>query len=143
MAKPLAKTRPTAAGVQAHIDAVASESQRQDAEVLVRLMRKVTKQDPVMWGPSIIGFGSYHYRYESGHEGDAALAGFAFRKNELALYITAGFDGREALLARLGKHKHAKACLYIKRLADVDLGVLEALVADSVAEMKRRYPARG
>lgn len=96
-----------------------------------------------MWGPSIIGFGTYHYRYESGREGDAALAGFAIRKSDLTVYITAGFDGQEALLATLGKHKAAKACLYIKRLSDIDLKILEKLVARSVAEMKRRYPAAG
>lgn len=94
-----------------------------------------------MWGPSIIGFGSYHYRYASGHEGDAALAGFAVRKSEFSIYIVAGFDGQEALLARLGKHKAAKACLYIKRLADIDLKVLERLVSESVAAMKKRFPS--
>ena len=128
-----AKTKPTGVSVEKHIAALANEEQRSDAQVLVALLRQVTKQEPKMWGPSIIGFGSYHYKYASGHEGDSALAGFAARKHEIAIYIVAGFDGQEDLLAKLGKHKTAKACLYIRRLADIDLKVLEMLVARSVA----------
>jgi len=135
------KTKPTMVSVEKHIAAIANEEQRRDAQSLVALMRRVTKQEPKMWGPSIVGFGSYHYKYASGHEGDSALAGFAARKSEFAVYIVAGFEGQENLLAKLGKHKTAKACLYIKRLADVDLKVLEKLVARSVAETKRRYPS--
>ena|SRR5688572_20823451 len=138
MAEP--KTKPTNLSVEKHIAAIANELQRKDAQALVALMRRVTKQEPKMWGPSIVGFGSYHYKYASGHEGDSALAGFAVRKSEFSIYIAAGFDGQENLLAKLGKHKTAKACLYIKRLSDLDLKVLEKLVAHSVAEMKRRYP---
>jgi hypothetical protein len=93
-----------------------------------------------MWGPSIVGFGSYHYKYASGHEGDSALAGFAVRGSEFVVYIAAGFEGRDVLLAKLGRHKTGKVCVYIRRLANVDLKVLETLVARSVAEMKRRYP---
>jgi len=93
-----------------------------------------------MWGPSIVGFGSYHYKYPSGHEGDSALAGFAARGSELVVYIAADFEGRDVLLAKLGKHKTGKVCVYIRRLANVDLKVLETLVARSVAETKRRYP---
>jgi hypothetical protein len=93
-----------------------------------------------MWGPSIVGFGSYHYKYASGHEGDSALAGFAARGSELVVYIAADFEGRDVLLAKLGKHKTGKVCVYIRRLANVDLKVLETLVARSVAETKRRYP---
>jgi Domain of unknown function (DU1801) len=93
-----------------------------------------------MWGPSIVGFGSYHYTYASGHEGDSALAGFAVRGSELVVYIAEGFEGRDGLLATLGKHRTGKVCVYIRRLADVDLKVLETLVAESVAEMKHRYP---
>jgi hypothetical protein len=139
MAEP--KTKPTGVSVEKHIAALANEELRSDAQALVALMRRVTGQEPKMWGPSIVGFGSYHYRYASGHEGDSALAGFAARKSEFAIYIVAGFEGQEDLLAELGKHKTAKACLYVKRLADVDLKVLEKLVARSVAEMKRRYPS--
>lgn len=134
------KTRPTTASVATHLAAVTTDAQRADADWLVALMRRITKEEPRMWGPSIVGFGSYHYKYASGHEGDSALTGFAVRKNEFALYIVAGLEGQETLLARLGKHRAAKACLYVKRLADLDLQVLEQLIAGSVAAMKRRYP---
>lgn len=134
------KTKPTAASVEMHIAAIANAQQRSDALALVALMQRVTQHEPRMWGPSIVGFGSYHYQYASGHEGDAALAGFAVRKSEFAIYIVSGFEGQQDLLDRLGKHKTAKACLYVKRLADVDIQVLEELLARSVAEMKRRYP---
>ena len=93
-----------------------------------------------MWGPSIVGFGSFHYKYASGHEGDSALTGFAVRGKELVVYIAQGFEGRDALLAKLGKHRTGKVCVYIRRLADIDLKVLEKLVARSVADTKRRYP---
>lgn len=93
-----------------------------------------------MWGPSIVGFGSYHYKYASGHEGDSALAGFAVRGSGVVVYIEAGFEGRDALLAELGKHKTGKVCVYIRRLANIDLRVLETLVTRSVAETKCRYP---
>ena len=112
----------------------ANEEQRNDAQTLVALMRRVTRQEPRMWGPSIVGFGSYHYKYASGHEGDSALAGFAVRGSELVVYIAAGFEGRDVLLAKLGKHRTGKVCVYIRRLANVDLKVLETLVARSVAE---------
>jgi hypothetical protein len=134
------KTKPTAASVEMHIAAIANAQQRSDALALVALMQRATQHEPRMWGPSIVGFGSYHYQYASGHEGDAALAGFAVRKSEFAIYIVSGFEGQQDLLDRLGKHKTAKACLYVKRLADVDIQVLEELLARSVAEMKRRYP---
>jgi hypothetical protein len=134
------KTKPTEVSAGRHVAAIANEEQRNDAQTLVALMRRVTKQEPRMWGPSIVGFGSYHYKYASGHEGDSALAGFAARGSELVVYIAAGFEGRDALLAKLGKHKTGKVCVYIRRLANVDLKVLETLVAQSVAETKRRYP---
>jgi hypothetical protein len=134
------KTKPTEVSVESHIAAVANEEQRNDAQALVALIRRVTKQEPRMWGPSIIGFGSYHYKYASGHEGDSPLAGFAARGSELVVYIAADFESRDVLLAKLGKHKTGKVCVYIRRLANVDLKVLETLVARSVAEMKRRYP---
>jgi hypothetical protein len=93
-----------------------------------------------MWGPTIVGFGSHHYRYPSGHEGDSALAAFAVRGRELVVYTEAEFEGRDALLAKLGQHRTGKVCVYIRRLAHIDLKVLEKLVARSVAETKRRYP---
>jgi len=133
------KTRPTKVSAQSHIAAIANEEQRNDARTLLALMRRVTGQKPRMWGPSIVGFGSYHYEYASGHEGDMALAGFAVRGSEFVVYI-AGFEGRDVLLAKLGKHRIGKVCVYIRRLASVDLKILETLVARSVADMKRRYP---
>ena len=134
------KTKPTDVSVKSHIAAIANEEQRKDAQTLVALMRRVTKQEPTMWGPSIVGFGSYHYKYASGHEGDSALAGFAVRGSELVVYLGPGFEGRDALLAKLGKHRTGKVCVYIRRLANVDPKVLETLVAQSVADTKRRYP---
>ena len=134
------KTKPTKVNVESHVAAMAYEEQRNDARRLIVLMRKITKQDPKMWGPSILGFGSYHYKYASGHEGDCPLAGFAARGRELVVYIEADFEERDELLAKLGDHKTGKVCVYIRRLANVDLKVLEQLVARSVADTKRRYP---
>ena len=134
------KTKPTRVSAKSHIAAIANEEQRNDAQMLLALMRRVTRQEPRMWGPSIVGFGSYHYKYASGHEGDSALAGFAARGRELVVYIAPGFEGRDVLLAKLGKHRTGKVCVYIRRLANVDLKVLETLIARSVADTKRRYP---
>jgi hypothetical protein len=134
------KTKPTEVSAESHVAAIAKDEQRNDAQKLLALMRKVTKQEPKMWGPSIVGFGSYHYKYASGHEGDSALTGFAVRGNELVVYIAPGFEGRDVLLAKLGKHKTGKVCVYIRRLVDVDAKVLETLVTRSVADTKRRYP---
>ena len=136
------KTKPTKVSARSHIATIANEEQRKDARSLVALMRKVTKQEPRMWGPSIVGFGSYHYKYASGHEGDSALAAFAARGRELVVYTAEAFEGREALLAKLGEHRTGKVCVYIRRLANVDLKVLEELVARSVADTKNRYPPR-
>ena len=134
------KTKPTKVIVESYIAAIANEDQRNDARSLVALMRKVTKQEPRMWGPSIVGFGSYHYKYASGHEGDSALAAFAARGRELVVYIAESFEGRDVLLGKLGDHKIGKVCVYIRRLSDVDLKVLEKLVVRSIADTKSRYP---
>ena len=134
------KTNPTAVSAESHIAAIANEEQRHDAQTLVALMQRVTRQELRMWGPSIVGFGSYHYKYASGHEGDSALTGFAVRGRELVVYIAPDFEGRDVLFSKLGKHKTGKVCVYIRRLADVDLKVLETLVARSIADTKRRYP---
>jgi len=133
------KTKPTKISVESHIAAIANEEQRTDARTLVALMRRVTKQEPRMWGPTMVGFGSYHYKYASGHEGDSALTAFAVRGRELVFYIAEAFEGRDALLAKLGAHRTGKVCVYIRRLDDVDVKVLETLVARSVADTKRRY----
>ena len=134
------KTKPTEVSAESHIAAIANDEQRNDARTLVALMRSVTKQEPRMWGPSIVGFGSFHYKYASGHEGDTALAAFAVRGRELVVYIAADFEGRDVLLAQLGEHRIGKVCVYIRRLANVDLKVLETLVARSIADAKHRYP---
>ena len=135
-----AKTKPTEVSAETHIAAIANEAQRDDARSLVALMRKVTNEEPRMWGPTIVGFGRYHYKYESGREGDSALAAFAARGRELVVYVAESFEGRDDLLAKLGPHKIGKVCVYIRRLADVDLKVLEKLIARSVADTKSRYP---
>jgi hypothetical protein len=137
---PALKTKPTAVSAERHVAAIANEEQRNDARTLVALMRRVTKQEPRMWGPTIVGFGSYHYKYASGHEGDSPLTGFAVRGRELVVYIAPAFEGRDVLLAKLGKHKTGKVCVYIRRLANVDLKILETLVVRSVADTKSRYP---
>ena len=137
------KTKPTKVSVESHIAAIANEEQRNDARSLIVLMRKVTKQEPRMWGPSIVGFGSYHYKYASGHEGDSALTGFAARGRDLVVYIAPDFEGRDDLLAKLGEHKTGKVCVYIRRLANIDLKVLEKLVTRSIADTKSRYSQAG
>ncbi len=133
------KTRPTELSVAACIDAVTDQAKRADAKVLVKLMQSATGEKPKMWGPSIIGFGSHHYTYESGREGDVPLAGFSPRKAATVLYGVTGFDDAEALLAKLGKHSTGKGCLYIKKLADVDPKVLEKLVVKAVASKRARH----
>jgi len=130
------KTQPTELSVSAFIDSVADKTRRADAKTLVRMMRKATGEKAKMWGPSIIGFGTHHYRYESGREGDTPLVGFSPRKSGLVLYRMFGFKGAEELLAKLGKHTTGKGCLYIKKLTDVDQKVLEALLVLSVARPK-------
>lgn len=129
------KTRPAggAREVKAFVAAIADPARRADADTLLKMMREVTGQAPRLWGGSIVGFGSYHFKYASGHEGDWFLTGFSPRKDALTLYIMAGFDRYPALLARLGKFKTGKSCLYVKRLADVDLAALRQLVSASVA----------
>ena len=138
-----AKTRPTDANVDAYLAAKASPTQLADCQVIMAICERVTRQAPAMWGPSIVGYGSYTYRYESGRSGAACLTGFAVRGKDLVLYLIAESPGQAELLAKLGKHKMGKACLYLKRLADVDVTVLESLIAGSVAELARRYPSSG
>jgi hypothetical protein len=137
------KTKPTKLSVAAYVAAIDDEDRRKDCKALIALMQKVTRFEPVMWGAGIVGFGSYHYCYDSGREGDSCLVGFAARKTEFAIYASAEFEGRDALLAKLGKFKGSKGCMYIKRLADVDLEVLAKLLKGSAAELRRRYPVKG
>ncbi len=134
------KTKANGASVRAYLDAIPDAARRADCETLAGLMERVTGKPPVMWGDSIVGFDSYHYQYDSGREGDACLVGFSSRKGDISLYLSCGAPELEELLGRLGKHKMGKACLYLRRLDDVDLGVLEQLVARSAAATRARYP---
>ena len=137
------KTKPTDASIDAYLASRASPEQLTDCKAIMAMCERVTQQQPTMWGPSIVGYGSYTYTYESGHSGQACLAGFAIRGRELVVYLSPESPGQVELLAKLGKHKMGKACLYFKRLADLDATVLEALIAGSVADIKRRYPNTG
>jgi hypothetical protein len=133
------KTKGTEASVESYLSAIKDEARREDCEALAKLMTKATKQKPKMWGTSIVGFGSYHYKYESGREGDSCLTGFSSRKGDISVYLVAGFPGQEDLLAKLGKHKMGGGCLHVGKLSDVDHKVLEQLIVGSVAERKRRH----
>lgn len=135
-----AKTKPTGESVQDYLASRASPEQMADCQAIMAMCKRVTKQPPKMWGPSIVGYGKYTYRYESGRTGEMCVTGFAVRGRELVVYLVAESPSQATLLAKLGKHKIGKSCLYFKRLADLDAKVLEALIAGSVAEVKRRYP---
>ena len=136
------KTRPTGASVEAYLVSRASSAQLADCSAIMAMCERVTHERPVMWGPSIVGYGSYTYTYESGHSGSACLVGFAIRGREVVVYLTADSPSQLALRARLGEHRMGRSCLYLRRLADVDIDVLEALIAGSVAEVRRLYPDR-
>jgi hypothetical protein len=136
------KTKETDASVVAFLERIADEARRQDCTALIPLMRRVTGAEPRMWGATIVGFGSYHYRYQSGREGDWFLTGFSPRKNDLTLYLMAGFEPFPELLARLGRARTGKSCLYVKRLTDLDPAVLEELIRASVAHTRALYPER-
>ena len=137
------KTKPTGASIDEYLSSRASPEQLTDCKALMAMCKRVMKQPPKMWGPSIVGYGSYAYRYESGHSGQTCLTGFAVRGKELVVYLVADEPEQAELRAKLGKHKMGKSCLYFKRLADLDAKVLEALIAGSVAGIKRRYPTTG
>jgi len=131
------KTKRNKGDVEAFLNNVPDEKKRRDSFTILELMKKVTGKEPAMWGDSIIGFGSYHYKYASGREGDWFLTGFSPRKQNLTLYIMAGFDEYERLLGKLGKHSIGKSCLYIKKTDDIDVDVLKELVKRSVEHMER------
>jgi hypothetical protein len=133
------KTKPTDNSVRDFIAAIENEDRRRDCQAVLEIMQEATGDRPRIWGSGMVGFGSYHYKYASGREGDWFLTGFAPRKNDLTLYIMPGFDRFETLMKKLGKHKTGKSCLYIKRLSDIDPAVLKELVADSVAYMRQQY----
>ena len=134
------KTTRNDGDVVAYLESVENQQRREDALVLLDVFESIMDEPAKMWGNSIVGFGSYHFKYDSGREGDWFLTGFAPRKQSLTLYIMPGFEHYEQLLARLGKHKIGKSCLYINKLADVDMQVLRELIAESVAHMRRSYP---
>ena len=131
------KTKETGASVDGYLAAISDEARRKDCKALARLMAKATKHPPKMWGSSIVGFGSYHYKYESGREGDTCLVGFSSRKSDISLYGLNAAPGHEDLIPRLGRHKAGKGCLYVKSLSDIDLKVLEKLVAGAAAAKQR------
>jgi hypothetical protein len=133
------KTRATRSSVAAYIAAIEDEERRRDCKLLVKLMTGITGEPATMWGSSIVGFGSYHYRYESGREGDICIAGFSSRKPNISIYLIAEGAAQDKLLAKLGKHKMAKACLYVRRMADIDAEVLRQLIVGSIATIRKRY----
>ena len=133
------KTKPTDASIDDYIASRANAQQREDCRELMALFKRVTRHTPRMWGPSMVGYGSYRYSYESGRTGEAPLAAFAIRGRELVVYVVAEGQEQRSLLSKLGKHKMGKTCLYFKQLADLDKSVLERLVVGSVADVKRRY----
>jgi len=132
------KTKATGASVEAFLAGIEPEQRRVDGRIVSDLMARITGEAPTLWGPSIIGFGRLHYRYESGRKGEICRIGFSPRKAQLVFYLTSELPNRDALLARLGKHSTGKACLYVKKLADVDMAVLETLITESWAHKADR-----
>ena len=133
------KTKQTEASVEGYFAAITDPARRADCEALSALIAKVTRQPPKMWGTAIVGFGSYHYVYDSGREGDSCVVGFSSRKSDISVYLKGLAEGQDALLARLGKHKADGGCLHIKQMGDVDAKVLERLVANAVAHVKKTH----
>ena len=131
------KTQKTGASVEDFIGSVENKRRREDGFTLLQVMKEITGEDAEMWGPSIIGFGDYHYKYESGREGDFFLTGFSPRKQSLSLYIMAGFEEYDSLLSSLGKYRKGASCLYINKLADVDMDVLRELIEKSVGQARK------
>jgi hypothetical protein len=135
------KTVETSNSVALYLDAIPNEKRRKDFSAIVELFNKQTGLEPKMWGTAIVGFGSYHYKYESGHEGDAPLAGLSSRANAIVLYLGSSFDQREELLEKFGKHKAGKGCIYIQKIEDIDMDVLARMVKNSVANTKKIHRA--
>ena len=138
---PKNKTTETAESVNDFISKVKDETKRDDSFEIIKLITRATGLKPKMWGSSIVGFGSYHYKYDSGHEGEAPLVGFSPRAAAISLYMACDPPKREGLLKRFGKHKTGKGCIYIKKLADIDTDVLKEMAVSSVSYMKKKYPA--
>ncbi len=131
------KTKPTKQSVEVFLNSVEDEKKRQDCLTILEIMKQITKAEPQMWGTSMVGFGTYHYKYESGREGDWFVAGFSPRKQNLTLYIMAGLSLYDELISKLGKFKIGKSCLYIKKIEDVDLPTLKELITQSVAYVSK------
>ncbi len=136
------KTKKTTASVREFLDSIEDIEKRKDCRQLATMMRKLSGKRARMWGTSIVGFGEYHYKYKSGREGDWPVTGFSPRKQNISVYIMPGFSKYEKQLAKLGKHKHSVSCLYIKRLADIDVDVLQEIVSDSIQCMAKMYECR-
>lgn len=133
------KTTPTSQSVDDFIASISDDQKRQDCIALKHLMSEITEEKPVMWGNSIVGFGEYHYKYDSGREGDMLMTGFSPRSQNISIYIIAGFKRYETLMETLGKHKTGKSCLYVKKLSDIDMDVLKELVAASFKHINDKY----
>lgn len=136
------KTTETQNSVIDFINTVEDLTKRNDSFELVKLMQEQTGYEPKMWGPAIVGFGSYHYKYASGHEGDAPLVGFSPRKDAISLYLCSSFESKEELLSKFGKHKAGKGCIYIKKIADIDIEILKKMISYSVENLKKLYPSK-
>lgn len=134
------KTTQTDNSVQEYLLNISDDKRRRDCTAIIALISEETGLEPKMWGTSIIGFGSYHYKYESGHEGDAPLAGLSSRTNAITLYLASNFTNKEALLLKFGKHKTGKGCIYIKRLEDIDTDILKNMIKNSIEQIRRQYP---
>ncbi len=133
------KTKQTDESVKKFLNKVADKKRREDCFAVLEMMEQITKMEPKMWGPSIVGFGTYHYKYESGHEGDMCMIGFSPRKQNLTLYILPGFAKYEELMKKLGKYKTGKSCLYINKLEDVDTATLKKLIKEGFTYMAKKY----
>jgi hypothetical protein len=138
----MAKTKTTATGksVKEFINAIDNETKRDESFQLIEMHKALTGCEPYMWGPTIVGFGNYHYKYASGHEGDAPLAAFSPRKDAFVIYLSTEYEGKDELLQKLGKHKMGKGCLYVKKLTDIDMEVLKKMIIQSMKHTKELYP---
>jgi len=136
------KTKPTQASVKEFLNKIPEKERRDDCFAIAKMMEEITGAKPKMWGPSIVGFGSYHFKYDSGREGDWLMTGFSPRKNDLTLYIMMGFEKHRELMEQLGKHKTAKSCLYIKRLSDIHQPTLKKLIKASVKQLNEYVASR-
>jgi len=133
------KTQPTDADPEEFLNRIQDETKRRDCFAILKLMKQITRKKPVMWGPSIIGFGQYHYRYASGREGDFFVTGFSPRRHNLTIYIMPGFARYPPLMKKLGRYKTGSSCLYIKKMDDIDMATLKELITQSVAHMAKAY----